>query len=274
MSHEESASWVQREGSVAMTASMFHSADAYDRLMGRYLPTLAPAFADLARVEHGQRALDVGCGPGGLSTELAERLGASHVTGVDPSPAFVAACRERVPGAVVVEGVAEALPFADDAFDASLSSLVVGFMSDAPRGVAEMARVTRPGGAVALNFWDIERMQALGAFWRAAGRAIGAKPDDRALLGSHEGDLARLLEDAGLVDVRSTELNAVGQYTNADDLWSGYTAGIGLLGKYVAGLDPGQLSAIREALVEDLPDPDAPFCLHATAWAAVGTVPA
>lgn len=257
-----------------MTASMFHSADAYDRLMGRYLPTLAPAFADLARVEHGQRALDVGCGPGGLTTELAERLGASHVAAVDPSPAFVAACRERVPGAVVLEGAAESLPFADDAFDASLASLVVGFMSDAPRGVAEMARATRPGGAVALNFWDVARMQALGAFWRAAGRAIGARPDGPALLGSREGDLARLLEDAGLVDVRSTELTAVGQYTDADDLWSGYTAGVGPVGVYVAGLEPGQRAAVREALDEDLRDPAEPFCLHATAWAAVGTVPA
>jgi len=85
--------------------------------------------------------VDVGCGPGGLTRELARRLGAGSVSAIDPSPPFVAACRERVPGAEVVEGVAEALPFADGAFDSALSSLVVGFMSDAQQGDEELDAV-------------------------------------------------------------------------------------------------------------------------------------
>ncbi len=254
-----------------MTNPMFHAADGYDRLMGRYLPTLAPAFADVAGVTAGQHVLDVGCGPGGLTRELAGRVGAERVSGIDPSEPFVAACRERVPGATVLVGTAESLPFDDDAFDASLSSLVVGFMADPQAGVGEMARVTRSGGVVALNFWDVRRMPALGVFWTAAGRAIDATPNDRALVGATEGDLARLLTAVGLDDVDSTEIDAVGRYDGVDDLWSGYTVGVGPIGAYVAKLSADDAAAVRAALTEDLGE--GPFALTATAWVATGRVP-
>ena len=111
------------------------AADGYDRLMGRYLPTLGPVFAQAAGVGAGMRVLDVGCGPGGLTSVLvrlveAEPPGTGTVAALDPSPTFVAACRERNPQVDVHLGVAEDLPYADDSFDASLASLVVGFMND------------------------------------------------------------------------------------------------------------------------------------------------
>jgi ubiquinone/menaquinone biosynthesis C-methylase UbiE len=128
------------------------AAEAYDRLMGRYLPTLAVAFADAAEVTHGQSALDVGCGPGGLTSELVGRLGADAVAAVDPSPQFVAACRERHPGVDVRQGVAEELPWEDDTFDVALGSLIAGFLRDPGRAAAEMRRVTAPGGRVGMCF--------------------------------------------------------------------------------------------------------------------------
>ena len=123
--------------------------------MGRYVPRLATALADAAGVTAGQRVLDVGCGPGGLTSELAARTDASNVAALDPAAQFVAACRERNPGADVREGVAETLPWQDGDFDVTLSSLVVAFMRDANQGVREMVRVTRPGGTVAACMWDI-----------------------------------------------------------------------------------------------------------------------
>ena len=256
-----------------MDTGMFQAADGYDRLIGRFLPSLAPAFADFAGVETGS-ALDVGCGPGGLTRELARRLGAGSVSAIDPSPPFVEACRERVPGAEVVEGVAEALPFADGAFDSALSSLVVGFMSDAQQGVREMARVTRGGGVVALCFWDHARMQGIARFWPGAQRALGVSPADDGLLGLREGELAALLEGAGLVDVRSSEIIATARYDGLDDLWAGYTAGIGPIGQYVRTLGDEELDAVRAAVRDDLEAPDGPFTLPAVAWAARGAVPA
>ncbi|MFJ4046751.1 class I SAM-dependent methyltransferase [Microbacterium sp. NPDC089987] len=252
---------------------MFHAADGYDRLIGRFLPSLAPAFADFAGVRTGS-ALDVGCGPGGLTIELARRIGAANVAAIDPSPPFVAACRERVPGAEVVEGVAETLPFPDGVFDAALSSLAVGFMSDAQQGVREMARVTRAEGAVALCFWDHARMQGLAHFWKAVHRVLGVTPVDDQLMGRREGELASLLDGAGLVDIHASEITATARYEDVDDLWSGYTARIGPIGQYVQTLTAEQLDAVRAAVREDLDEPDRPFTLTAVAWAARGAVPA
>src|SRR5829696_6694879 len=131
------------------------AAEKYDRFMGRYTRSLAPAFADAAGVAAGMRVLDVGCGPGGLTGELARRVGGENVAAVDPAPQFAAACHERHPEADVREGAGEALPWRDASFDATLCSLVVAFMKDADQGVREMQRVTRPGGTVAACMWDI-----------------------------------------------------------------------------------------------------------------------
>ncbi|MCW2750992.1 MAG: Methyltransferase type 11, partial [Aeromicrobium sp.] len=100
------------------------SADAYGRFMGRYSEPLAVRFAELAGVRAGQRALDVGCGPGALTAQLVDRLGADAVSAVDPSPSFVEAVRERFPDIDAQSGSAEQLPFLDDSFDVALAQLV------------------------------------------------------------------------------------------------------------------------------------------------------
>ena len=142
----------------------------YDRFMGRYATGLAPKFADAAGVRAGMRVLDVGCGPGALAVELAGRVGEHNIAGIDPAPQFAAACRARIPGADVREGVAESLPWDDGTFDAAMCSLVVAWMSDADQGIGEMARVTKPGGTVAAAMWDIPGggLRMLSHFWRAA----------------------------------------------------------------------------------------------------------
>ena len=91
-------------------------ADAYDRYMGRYSRLLAPRFTDFVRLEPGWRLLDVGCGPGALTSELARRVGPDRVAAADPSPGFVSACAERVPGAAVRVAPAERLPWPDGSF--------------------------------------------------------------------------------------------------------------------------------------------------------------
>src|SRR5688500_20253626 len=106
------------------------AADAYDRFMGRYSVQLAPMLADLGGVRQGQRALDVGSGPGALTGELVTRLGAEAVAAVDPSEPFVAAARERHPGVDVRWAAAEELPFPEAEFDVALAQLVVHFMAD------------------------------------------------------------------------------------------------------------------------------------------------
>ena len=142
------------------------SAEAYDRFMGRFSVPLAAAFADWAGVAPRMRVLDVGSGPGALSTALVDRVGAGTVAAVDPMPAFVEALRERLPGVSAEVAPAEDLPFDDATFDASLANLVVPFMADARAGVGEMSRVTRPGGIVAASVWQhSDGVSPLTPFW-------------------------------------------------------------------------------------------------------------
>lgn len=246
-------------------------AEGYDRLMGRYLPSLAPAFADAAGITAGLRLLDVGCGPGGLTGELGRRVGANAVAAIDPSPPFVEACRTRHPGVDVRIGVAENLPFGYGEFDATLACLVVGFMSDAHAGVLEMARVTRPGGTVAACFWDAANMPAIQLFWRAAAQVDPTRSGEVARLGSKEGDLAALLTHAGLHDVRETTLSASAHYRDFADWWGPINEGIGPAGTYYLSLDDAHRDAVREASTQQLGNPVSSFVLDASAWCACGT---
>src|SRR5687768_1021997 len=144
------------------------SADAYARFMGQFSEPLATHFVEYAGVRAGQRALDVGCGPGALTAPLVDRLGADAVAAIDPSAPFVEAARERFPGVDVRSGAAENLPFSDNEFDLTLAQLVVHFMADPVAGLREMGRVTRPGGVVAACVWDHAGDGGpLSAFWQA-----------------------------------------------------------------------------------------------------------
>ena len=142
--------------------------DAYDRHVGRYGAELAREMVRVTGARAGQRALDVGCGTGALTVMLAEVLGAGNVAAIDPSERFVAACRDRAPGADLRVGIGEELPWSDAEFDAVLAQLVVYGMNDARRGAAEMRRVARPGGTVSACIWDFEGgMPLLRAVWVA-----------------------------------------------------------------------------------------------------------
>ena len=248
-------------------------AEHYDRFMGRYAPTLAAALADSARVAPGMRVLDVGCGPGGLTSELSRRVGVYNVAAIDPAPAFVAACRERHGGADIRQGVAEALPWSDGEFDSALSCLVIGFMSDPDRGLREMVRVTRRGGTVAACMWDIagDGMTMLRTFWKAVRQHDPAAQGERRLAGTAEGDLVDRFERAGLDDVVGSSLTASADYTGFDDFWEPFTFAVGPAGQYLASLSDGQRARVCEACRAELPD--GPFSLEARAWCARGTVP-
>ena len=243
------------------------SADSYDRFMGRYSRPLAAAFAGFAAVRGGA-VLDVGCGPGALSTELLQRGAA--VGAVDPSPSFVAAARERMPEVEVVEAAAEALPFADGAYDAALAQLVVHFMRDPAAGVAEMARVTRAGGTIAACVWDHER-GPLAPFWRAVAATRG---EPRAVMeparaGQRAGELERLLRDAGLEQVVEAPIAVAVRFDAFEAWWEPFELGVGPAGDHVAGLESAERARLADRCREQLPD--APFELPAVAWAARGS---
>ena len=244
-------------------------ADAYDRFLGRYSVQLSPQLADLAGVEGRQRVLDVGCGPGALTAELVARVGPSAVSAVDPSGSFVAAARERHPAVSVQQASAEQLPFPDQAFDVVLAQLVVHFMSDPAAGVTEMLRVTRQDGVVAACVWDHAGGQGpFSALWEAARELDPEVDDESRLMGTREGDLARLFESAGMHEVEETALSASVEHPSFEEWWERFTLGVGPPGAYVTGLETERRALLREHCRELLPD--APFLVTARAWAARG----
>jgi SAM-dependent methyltransferase len=246
-------------------------ADAYWRFIGRYSEKLAVELADYAGVEPGQRALDVGCGPGALSAVLVERLGSEHVAALDPSAPFVDAARSRLPGVDIRLASAESIPFGNDTFDVALAELVVHFMSDPVAGLTEMARVTRPGGTIAACVWDYGTdTGALSPFWKVARRLDPGVDDESGLAGVHDGQLVELFRAAGLRDIRSTALTVHVEFETFEEWWEPLTLGVGPAGAYVGGLNDGARAALKAACAASLPE--APFTIDASAWTAAAVV--
>ncbi|MDQ2852124.1 MAG: methyltransferase domain-containing protein [Actinomycetota bacterium] len=245
----------------------------YDDFMGRYSKPLASGFVDAAGVRPGMTALDLGCGPGALTTVLVERLGAASVSACDPSRPFVTECAARHPGTTVRVGRAEAIPFEDDAFDCLLAQLVLHFVGDTAAAAGEMLRVLRPGGTAGACVWG--SMQLLDHFWTAA---ISVDPTAaanavRELKLSQEGDLGALFAAAGFTDVTETTVDVSSTYVGFDQLWSGFLAGIGPAGAYCLSLDPDTRTDLRSATFHEMGSPSGPITLDAVARCGSGRTP-
>lgn len=258
------------------TASFRTSAEAYDRHIGRYGPALARALIEIANVSAGQRTLDVGCGPGALTAELCQVVGSDGIAAIDPTAPFVEACAQRLPGVDVRLATAEELPFPDDSFDVTLSQLVVNFMSDAPAGVREMRRVTRPGGTVAAAVWDYAgEMRLLRRFWDAAVSldAGAVKSDEgRSMPYCTPDELERLWRDADLQNPAVSALVVEAEYRDFDDLWQSLEHGSGPSTAYASSLPAKRRAELRDELRRRLGVREGPFRLTARAWSVVGRV--
>lgn len=237
--------------------------------MGRFSEPLAAQFLALGGARRGQRALDVGCGPGALTTELVERLGSGAVSAIDPSEPFVAAIRSLFPQLDVRCAVAEALPFPDGSFELALAQLVVHFMTDPDLGLREMARVTGPGGLIGACVWDHAGGGGpLAVFWRAVRELDPQARDESELAGAREGHLVELFDRAGLHDVEPRTLTVRAGFATFDEWWEPFTLGVGPAGAYVGQLDARQRDDLRVRCAQLLPQ--APFEIEASAWAVLG----
>jgi SAM-dependent methyltransferase len=233
--------------------------EAYNDFMGRYSVRLAPLFADFAGVRDGDRALDVGAGTGALTAELRRR--GARVTAAEPSPEFAAALQQRFDD--VRQAPAEELPFEDGTFDVALAQLVVAFMTDAPRGVAEMARVAR---SVAVCMWGISEMEMFAAIERTS-KALGA---ERGELGARRyrtlEELRDLLGPIGAVETAELEVSA--GYSGFDEFWSALSRQVGPAGAWLAALDDEQRARAHDEMFRQLGSPDGAFSLTGRCYAA------
>jgi SAM-dependent methyltransferase len=209
----------------SMTASSdvkFDDGAAYEGFMGIWSRFVGERFLDWLAPPPGGRWVDVGCGNGAFTELLLARAAAAEVEGIDPSEAQVAYARARLtdrPARFRV-GDATALPYADAAFDAAMMALVIFFVPDPAEGVAEMARVVRPGGIVSAYAWDMLGggfpYAAMTQEIAALGFPTSAPPSVEA---SRIDALRTLWQGAGLVDVATCAISIERTFADFEAFW-------------------------------------------------------
>lgn len=269
---------------VAVMTSSFnvHDASGYEQLMGRWSHKLAPLFIDFAGIAKGEKILDVGCGTGSLTFALAKSPDLAEIAAIDFSPIFVEAATRRNTDRRIKIGQADAsaLPFDGGTFDRAFALLVLHFVPEAGKAVAEMRRVVRSGGVVAAAVWDhfggmpgmrmmVDTVAALSESGRQLRNRYCFQPMMR------PGEMKRAFVGQGLGDVTETELMIRMDYQNFEDYWAPIAAGEGPLGSFVTTLGDAQLARVGAAMRDayEAGQPDGPRSFANVAWAVRGIVP-
>lgn len=259
------------------------SGSGYEQQMGRWSRRLAEPFLDFCGCGDGETILDAGCGTGALTAALLKRTRAARIVAIDFSPAYVEHARRTIPSARATFSVGDisALAAPDASFDRVLTLLVLHFVSDPKKAVAELRRVARPGAVVGAAVWDARgglvanRMffDAAGALYRS-GNVRRARNFTRPM--TRPGELAQAWAEAGFADVRETALMIRMTFQSFDDYWSPYEGADGPGPEYMATLSPRQRERLRDTVRAAYIDgePDGPRSYAAIAWAVRGTAPA
>lgn len=253
--------------------------ESYDLYMGRWSRQVAPRFLDWLAPAEGLDWLEVGCGTGALSAEILIRSRPASFTGVEPSEGFLAQARAKVNGERVrfLTGDAQALPVEDGTEDMVVSGLVLNFVPDRARALAEMQRVARAGATIAFYVWDYPGggMGFVRAFWQAAIALDPAAQDlteNRRFPFCTQKGLVGLAEAAGLTSVESARIEVPTIFRDFEDFWHPFTLGAGPSPGYCMSLAPDARQRLKEKLAVDLPRAgDGTIGLTARAWAIRGT---
>ncbi len=253
----------------------FDDGAGYERMMGKWSRLAGEVFLDWLKPASGLRWIDVGCGNGAFTELLAERCAPAEIHGVDPSEPQLAYARSRHSAGIARfrQGDAMALPFPDNSFDAAVMALVIFFVPEPPAGVAEMARVVRPGGWVTSYAWDIEGggfpHEPLLAEMRAMGLAPIRPPSFAA---SRMENLRTLWAGAGLERIETREITVQRSFSDFDDFWSAALLGASIKAT-VATMTPAQLEHLKEKVGTGLgADQRKPVTISARANAIKGRV--
>jgi len=233
----------------------FDDGDAYERLMGIWSGIVGRMFLDWLAPAPGQKWVDIGCGSGAFTKLIVERCAPAAVDGIDPSNGQLAYARARqgVEGAVFQQGDAMALPYADARFDIAVMALVIHFVPDPAKGVAEMARVVRPGGWVTAYVWDDE---GGGSPTQPLQTAIVQEGgDDVRLPSTGASRMDRLLDlwsGAGLRDVDSRIIRVQRTFDDFESFWSA-TSGSGRPKVSLASLGVEAIERVKSRVRMALP---------------------
>ena len=262
-----------------MLSEVWGAGELYEPYVGRWSRKIALAFCAWLQPEPGGRWLDVGSGTGALTESIADNARPARLMSVDPSWAYLTYARSRTADRSVSfsAGDALALPLGTGSQDYVVSGLVLNFVADPARAVAEMRRVTRAGGTVAAYVWDYaERMQLMRYFWDAAVTLdpAAARLDEGPRFPICRPDqLEACFRAAQLSDVCSRGIEVPTVFASFDDYWSPFLGGQGPAPGYAMSLSEDSRALLRERLRAALPTgTDGSISLVARAWAVRGTV--
>jgi SAM-dependent methyltransferase len=237
------------------TPIRFNDGAAYERYMGKWSQRVGDAFLDWLAPRSGLSWLDVGCGNGAFTEMIARRCEPAHISGIDPSEAQLAFARARpaLGAADFRQGDAMSEPFPDDTFDVAVMPLVIFFVPVPAQGVAELARVVRPGGIAAAYAWDMVTggfpYANLQAEMRAMGVHVPAPPNPGA---SGMDALRDLWLGAGLADVEGREITVERTFEDLEDYWTTVHGGPSV-SRALAGMSPDQLALLKTRMRTHLP---------------------
>ncbi len=233
----------------------FDDGAAYEHFMGRWSRPAGEIFLDWLALPSGLRWIDVGCGNGAFTELLFDRLDPAHVDGVDPSPGQLAFAQTRLQGRKVAwhRGSAASLPFTDATFDAAVMALVIFFVPEPEKGVAEMVRVTRPGATIAAYAWDIPGggfpTEPLVDPLRMFGIELLRPPRaDVSTISALQG----LWAGAGLENIVTRSIEVEREFGSFDDWWSSCRAAASLAAA-IDRLTPADIQSLRDVLRQSLP---------------------
>ena len=249
---------------------------AYDRMMGVWSRLAGEVFLDGLAPASGRRWLDVGCGGGAFTELVSQRCAPSSLDGIDPAEAQLAFARAR-PGTVASrfrQGDAMALPFADGSFDAATMALVIFFVPDPAKGVAEMARVVAPGGIVAAYAWDMVDGGHPLATLRDSLAGMGiAPPAPPSAAAATVGALHTLWTEAGLEAIETRTIDAPRTFADFEEFWAAARLGVSIT-SVLASMSEVDVARLKEQVRTKLPaGPDGRVTISARANAVKGRVP-
>lgn len=256
--------------------NFFTDGAAYERMMGRWSALAGEIFLGWLAQPKGLRWLDVGCGTGAFTELIVANCAPAEVQALDPSAAQIAYARTR-PAATLAQfrqGDAQALPFADDSFDVAIMALVINFVPDPAKAVAEMARIVRPGGWVATYMWDVTAGGSPNEPISAALRSMDIVYTMAPSIGvSRQDNMRALWEQAGLESIDTRVIDVPITYSNFDDFWESNSV-VGPTGQAIREMSPSAREQFKTYLQEQLPkDPEGRISYAAHANAVRGQVP-